>query len=258
MTATRERQKELGMALLTMAWGKMAYTDAGGTGRPLLFLHGSGCDSTDWEGVIAGLPPGLRSVCMDFRGHGASDAPGRAFGLSQDDLADDVLAVLDRLDLRDVVLVGHSLGGCVAMMAAPRTNRVTALILLEGWTNSRAAEIYSDARLFGGLDAFAIRRIETKLVDTIRRVGPGAWKQLSESGSDFDGLPYLQGVRIPVVEVYGEVGRTPDTERRLDIPPNPFISLEWIEGAGHYVPHAKPGEVARICGEAALKKQGHL
>jgi pimeloyl-ACP methyl ester carboxylesterase len=225
----------------------MAFTDSGGSGRPLVFLHGSGCDSRDWDAVIALLPPGLRSICLDFRGHGASAAPGLA--LSQDGLADDVLDLVDHLDLRDTILAGHSLGGCVAMMAAPRTPRVTALILLEGWTNSRAGGAFSGDRLHAGLDVTAIRRIEKKLEDTIRRVGREAWEILGKSGDAFDGFPYLQHVRIPVVEVYGEAGRTPDTEKQLEIPANPCISRLWVTGAGHYLPHAKPREVARICGE---------
>jgi pimeloyl-ACP methyl ester carboxylesterase len=232
---------------LIRPWGKMAYADMGGSGRPLVFLHGSGCDSEDWHGVIALLPSGLRSICLDFRGHGASDAPGLA--LSQDGLADDVLTLLDHLDLRDTILVGHSLGGCVAMMAAPRTDRVTALILLEGWTNSRAGVAFSGDRLHAGLDVTAILRIEKKLDDTIRRVGREAWEYLGKSGDAYDGFPYLQRVRIPVVEVYGDAGRTPGTEKQLEVPANPCISLRWVKGAGHYLPHANPREVARICGE---------
>ncbi len=237
------------MPNLTCAWGTMAYADAGGSGRPLLFLHGSGCDSEDWSAVIAELPPGARWLTMDFRGHGASDAPG--LDLTLDGLADDVLALVGHLDLHDVVLVGHSLGGCVAMLAAQRSARVTALILLEGWTNSRAEGAFGDGRLYGGLDASAIRRVEEKLQSTIRRVGAGAWKRLSDSGSGFDAYPYLESVRIPVVEVYGEAGRTPDTERRLEVPANPAITWRWVEGAGHYLPHAKPDAIARVCGDLA-------
>lgn len=227
----------------------MAYADSGGSGRPFLFLHGSGCDSQDWDAVIARLPPGLRCICLDFRGHGASEAPGS--DLTSAGLTDDVLALANHLDLRDVILVGHSLGGCVAMLAAQRTDRVTGLILLEGWTNGRAEGAFSGDRLYAGLEAPAIRRIEQKLEATIQRLGVGAWKRFGDSDGNFDAFPYLQSVRIPVVEVYGEAGRTPDTEKRLEIPANPAITWRWVKGAGHYLPHAKPREIARICGDLA-------
>lgn len=237
------------MPNLTCSWGSMAYTDAGGSGRPFLFLHGSGCDAQDWDAVIAQLPPGPRCLTMDFRGHGASDAPGS--DLTLEGLTDDVLALVAHLDLRDVVLVGHSLGGCVAMLAAQRSDRVTALILLEGWTNGRAEAAFADARLYGGLGAAAIRRVEEKLELTIRRIGAAAWKRFGDSGGGFDAYPYLQSVRIPVAEVYGDAGRTPDTEKRLEVPVNAAISWRWVKGAGHYLPQANPRAIARICGDLA-------
>jgi pimeloyl-ACP methyl ester carboxylesterase len=46
------------------------------------------------------------------------------------------------------------------------------------------------------------------------------------------------------------MGRTAETERRLGVPPNPHIRWRWVAGAGHYLPHERPAEVAAICREA--------
>jgi non-heme chloroperoxidase len=62
-----------------------------------------------WAYQVADLSDqGLRCIACDRRGHGRSDVP--AGGYDMDTLADDLAAVIEQLDLRDVVLVGHSMG----------------------------------------------------------------------------------------------------------------------------------------------------
>lgn len=81
-----------------------------GTGRPVLFLAAAGMDSTEARGVMADLArQGYRVIALDRRGHGRSDDPGR--GYDYDTLADDVADLIDHLDLRGLLLVGHSMGG---------------------------------------------------------------------------------------------------------------------------------------------------
>ena len=125
------------MKTLSTSWGQMAYADNGTAEFALLLLHGTGCDSADWEFTIRELPRDVRVVTLDFRGHGQSDVPTEAFELS--DLADDVLLLVEHFQLRGVVLVGHSLGGMVAMEVARRSVPVAGLVLLEGWTRMSAA-----------------------------------------------------------------------------------------------------------------------
>lgn len=55
-----------------MSWGEMAYYDSGNLPSPLIFLHGTGCDASDWMPVIDGLPRNQRCIALDFRGHGQS------------------------------------------------------------------------------------------------------------------------------------------------------------------------------------------
>ena len=81
-----------------------------GTGAPIVFLHAWALDAELWEyQMIALAERGWRCIAYDRRGHGRSSAPGRGYDF--DTLADDLAAVLDRLDLRGVTLVGHSMGG---------------------------------------------------------------------------------------------------------------------------------------------------
>ncbi|BDI28926.1 arylesterase [Capsulimonas corticalis] len=83
-----------------------------GTGKPVLFIHGWCVGAGMWEYQTTALAEeGLRCIAYDQRGCGRSDDPGRGF--DYDTLADDLAAMIDHLDLRDVVLVGHSMGGGV-------------------------------------------------------------------------------------------------------------------------------------------------
>jgi non-heme chloroperoxidase len=81
-----------------------------GAGRPVMFVHGMLMSSDMWQYQMLHLTEnGFRTVAYDRRGHGRSDDPGT--GYEFDTLAGDLAAVLDRLDLTDVTLVGHSMGG---------------------------------------------------------------------------------------------------------------------------------------------------
>jgi pimeloyl-ACP methyl ester carboxylesterase len=80
-----------------------------GRGRPVLFVSGWSLGSDSWGYQMMALcRRGLRCIAFDRRGHGRSSDPGGGYDL--DTLADDIAAVIEALDLRDVVLVGHSMG----------------------------------------------------------------------------------------------------------------------------------------------------
>jgi non-heme chloroperoxidase len=80
-----------------------------GSGDPVVFVHGWGLSSDMWEYQLPALVDrGLRCVAYDRRGCGRSDQPGEGYDF--DTLADDLGALLEQLDLRDVTLVSHSMG----------------------------------------------------------------------------------------------------------------------------------------------------
>ena len=85
---------------------RLFYAD-GGTGTPMVFVASAWLDSRMWDFQIPYLVDhGFRCVAVDRRGHGRSDSPWT--GYDYDTLADDLGALLDALDLRDVTLVSHS------------------------------------------------------------------------------------------------------------------------------------------------------
>ncbi len=84
--------------------------DSGGTGRPIVLIHGWPLSAESWSAQIGPLTAaGYRVVAYDRRGFGRSDKPDGGF--EYDTLAADLAGVIDDLDLRDVTLVGFSMGG---------------------------------------------------------------------------------------------------------------------------------------------------
>ena len=107
--------------------------DAIVTGRedgPVVVLSNSlGSTHTMWDAQVAALEERYRVVRYDTRGHGYSPVPGGPYSI--DDLADDLVALLDRLGIGQAHLVGLSLGGMTAMRVAARNpDRVDRLALL--------------------------------------------------------------------------------------------------------------------------------
>ena len=105
----------------------LAFRDCG-TGPAVVFLHDMGLDHRVWDAVIPLLPPGLRRVMLDMRGHGASSTPPGPYTMGS--LIRDTEGVLDHLGIRDCVLVGSGLGGMVAQgLAVKRLDQIRALVL---------------------------------------------------------------------------------------------------------------------------------
>lgn len=92
------------------------YRECGSGDRVVLLIHGNTASSLWWERVMAGLPAGVRAVAPDLRGCGDSTMP--APGWSMTDLAADVYQFAQALGIKKAVVVGHSLGGGVALYLA--------------------------------------------------------------------------------------------------------------------------------------------
>jgi non-heme chloroperoxidase len=102
-----------------------------GTGQPIIFHHGWPLSSDDWDAqMLYFLEKGYRVVAHDRRGHGRSSQVGS--GHDMDHYAADVAAVVEHLDLRDAIHVGHSTGGGEAARYVARhgKGRVAKLVLI--------------------------------------------------------------------------------------------------------------------------------
>ncbi len=91
------------------------YYEERGQGLPVVLLHGFPFDHTIWQAQQGALSSSARVITPDLRGHGQS--PATEGDYTMDLLANDVLALLDRLDVPRAVWVGHSMGGYILMAA---------------------------------------------------------------------------------------------------------------------------------------------
>jgi pimeloyl-ACP methyl ester carboxylesterase len=232
-------------------------------GPPLVLLHGGGANAHWWDHLAPKLAARLRVVALDFRGHGDSEFPESVqVGAFQRDLE----ALLAHLGRPDAILVGHSMGGHVALDHAAHRGGTRAVVGIELARGAASSE-----RRRTRLALLARRSYRTR-ADAVRRyrflpASPGVSEELRRHiaehsvqlepdgrfGFKFDarwfGLPArprppLERIACPVLIVRGaESGLlTREGAERL-VSEIPGASLVEIPGAGHNVHLERPGAV---------------
>ena len=137
---------------------RLHVTDTG-HGHAVLFLHGMGCDGTDWQPQVDAFADRYRCITVDHRGHGRSDRT-TGDGYSIAGFAADAAAVLDHLGVDRAHVVGLSMGGMIAQqMAVSAPARVCTLALLDTFSRPGAMGegmgAMADQVEAAGLDAIA-------------------------------------------------------------------------------------------------------
>ena len=94
------------------------YYELAGAGDPLVLVHGAFTDHTSWRFVIPGLAESYRVLSYDRRGHSRSERPAASGGRRTDE--DDLVALIERLELAPVHLVGSSHGSSISLGVAAR------------------------------------------------------------------------------------------------------------------------------------------
>ncbi|HEX6005930.1 MAG TPA: alpha/beta hydrolase [Burkholderiales bacterium] len=236
--------------------GRLHYLDYGSAGgRPMLCLHGGAANGHWFDFVAAGFNRDYHVHALDQRGHGDSawiEPPAYRY----EDYVADLAAVIERLGLDDFVLVGHSMGGMVALAyAATHPGRVAQLVIVD--TTMRMSEERLNAmrdvgnrpgRPYASLEDFAERfrlRPPGSLAppEVIRHIGrnstrqtaSGEWRHKFDRNvylmrPALDGIPYWSAIRMPALLVKGALsGR---------------LSPQVLTQIRERCPHAEVAEVA--------------
>jgi pimeloyl-ACP methyl ester carboxylesterase len=136
---TRERllaEPEGEETLITRPDGTVLRALAAGQGPPVVFVHGYTASVLEWNFVWDKLQArDFRVIALDQRGHGLSTLGSD--GIGSEPMAADIAAVLEHFDVRDGVLVGHSMGGFVSIRAVldhpELAQRLRGLVLFATW-----------------------------------------------------------------------------------------------------------------------------
>jgi pimeloyl-ACP methyl ester carboxylesterase len=209
---------------------RLHYLDYGTDGRqPMLCLHGGAAHAHWFDFVASGFNRDFHVRSLDLRGHGDSDwvdPPAYSFA----DYASDVAVLVERLNLRNFVLVGHSMGGMVSLVySAFYPGRLAALVIVDttmfmseasvarlremgARSNSYATheELVTRYRLLPpgtqGASPDVIRHVARH---SGRKIADGDWRHKFDRGlyslfERLDGIPLWERVRVPALLVKGE------------------------------------------------------
>ena len=130
-----------------------------GAGRPLLLLHGITANGLTWGRAAEALAQRHEVIAADLRGHGSSDAPEGPY--RDDDFVADVAGLIAQLAREPIDVIGHSLGGRIAMQLAASRPNVVGRLILEEAIGSRNDSISKE-------DAGAMRRGALAWLESLR------------------------------------------------------------------------------------------
>ncbi len=273
---------------LTTADGGSLHVVEHGTGRPVVLLHGVTLQWWVWSALFHTLGDRYRVVAWDMRGHGGSTAGTE--GVTLPAVADDLALLLERLDLHEAVVVGHSMGG-MALAEFCRLhhrmfgNRCSALMFLA----TSAAPVALPALVGGGAGLVnVVQRVATagmrsprlrygwpdtpatalvvraafgrapsgEAVEAVRRmlseVEPRTAAEAGRAIAEHDVRDDLGHVDLPSMVVVGDADLlTPIAHARGVAECVPGSDLRVLPGVGHQVMQEAPAELTALIDELA-------
>ena len=245
-----------------------------GTGLPIVFLHAFPLNRTMWATQETALSSQFRTITIDLRGHGESDAPLWRYTLDQS--ADDVNALLDQLAIQRAVFVGLSMGGYILFAFYRKyAARVKGLILADTKAQADTAE-GKDGRFQlaqiaykRGPSAIADGMIPKLLSPATIQTNPDLVRQvrvmieenqISGIAGDLmamaerpDSVPLLSQITCPTQIIVGELDQaTPPSDAKLMADQIPNARLTIIPNAAHLANLEQPEAFNHIVSVFAL------
>jgi pimeloyl-ACP methyl ester carboxylesterase len=233
----------------------MSQIGPGESAAPLVFVHGSGDSAKSWARVIAALPD-IPCVALDLPGHGALiEQPGPDV-MSVSDYAAFVRAEIERRGLIGAHVVGHSLGGAIALQLALDTPEIVGGIALVG-TGARLRvlpdllaaaqtdQVAAQPHLVGFGFAPGHEEARDRFLREMEPLAPGMLYRDLTACDAFDCRDQLERITCPALVVVGTEDRlTPPKYATYLYDHLSRATLVEIEGAGHYLQHEAPEELA--------------
>ncbi len=251
----------------------------------VVFVHGVRDQGRSWEHFISsmierGYPLG-HAVAIDLRGHGDSEWPATGRGYQHEDFLTDLAGLMRHLNKDPLTIIGHSLGGSMALLyAGVFPEKVKCLVLLESLgpfarSDDEVPEIIAE-RLTGrnyieipfpysSLEAAAkglqkrfplipdAAAMHMALYGTKKRGDSYLWKydpvlryRTNTALSEGQVEAFIRRVKCPILFVYGSESDFMKSVRGPRVKLFNNARVVSLDGAGHHIPHEKPQELAEI------------
>jgi pimeloyl-ACP methyl ester carboxylesterase len=241
---------------------RLHYLDYGTRGKPaMLCVHGSAAHGHWFDFIAPGFTPDYHVRALDLRGHGDSD-PVDPPAYFYSDYAADLDRFVRALDLRDLVLVGHSMGGTISLVySATYPGRVGKLIVVDSTVNlpkdrikqmrdigSRPGRDYDSKEAM--VERYGLRpgnSLATPEVvryiasRSVKQTPQGLWRYKFDRGvyatrEMFDGRRYWNDVKVPVLLVRGGCSHRITAEVYEDVKARcPQAELVTVAASDHHV-----------------------
>lgn len=237
----------------------LAYHEAGaGNGAPILFVHGFGCNSSHFRFQQQHFATSTRTVAVDLRGHGGSDAPLQNYGPI--DFADDLRWLCGHLGLERPIVVGHSMGGNIALkLAATEPDLVKAIVMIDTFIDGDASFVQGLRDLSDNMQAIGgsrqlFERLSAMLflpsddqdlkAGVLEQCARTPWHVLASAFTEHllrgSSKADLQQLAIPAVYIAAD-GLPTEIWRVESI--NPGVSTGKTVGVGHFSPLLAPDQI---------------
>lgn len=219
------------------------------TGRPaLVFVHGWSCDRSYWNDQVKTFSSKYRIVTIDLAGHGESATTRKNYTIEL--FGEDVEAVVNKLHLEKIILIGHSMGGAVVIEAAKLLKgKVIGLVgadtyqnFKDDWTAEQKENFlkpfYSDfvnttknfvtAMLPKTTDSILVNRIVNDMSSAPPEIAISAIRNLFF----YDPIPTLKEIHLPIISINCDMYPVSVEENKKYVD---SFTVKMMNGVGHFV-----------------------
>jgi pimeloyl-ACP methyl ester carboxylesterase len=241
----------------------ISYSVSGKGDIALVFVHGWSCDSRYWREQIPYFSKKYKVVTIDLAGHGHSGLERKVYSLKG--FADDIAAVVEDIDVKQVILIGHSMGAGVIAKATELTPKpVIGLIVVDAMQNVESAmsedEVAAIAEaqkndfrgttrnfvgemIVEGTDPQLKEWIINDMAAAPSAVGISAFQEFVGTFEDGGMAIIFDEIKVPVRGINADLWPTDiEANRRHMV----SYEVEIMEGTGHFIMLEKPEEFNKI------------
>lgn len=235
----------------------MYYEDQG-SGPTLVFIHGLGENSHSWHNQISFFHKSFRTLTMDLRGHSQSGDGTHSITIAQ--FAKDIIALLDKLQVKQAHFVGHSMGGLICQeLAVTAPERMLSMILsdsagyypppfstvtLEKWLkriDTCPMHFLAEETVRVACHPSARAEIKSEMLDVFAQIRQGPYREATIATITADYRPFHKLMKIPTLILVGSDDQvTPYHYATLLNQSIQNSKLQIIPNSGHMTKYENP------------------